>query len=125
MKKDDLLKQLIRAYERLEEALGVPLSETLALDGTIQRFEFTFELAWKTLRLFLEDQGIICNSPKMCLKEAFKIGWIENEESWLSLMKARNMTSHVYNEELAMEVYHTIKKGHQQIRDVIGVLTAC
>ena len=122
MKKDNLLTQLANADKRLQEALETPLSETLALDGTIQRFEFTFELAWKTLKTFLEDQGLICRSPKACLKEAFKMGWIDDEESWISLLQARNMTSHVYNEEMAVEIYEVIKNNHAHIQTLITEL---
>jgi len=112
MKKNKQFKQLDSAYGRLQEALAVPLTEPLALDGTIQRFEFTFELAWKTLKTFLADQGIICNSPKSCLQEAFTMGWLSDEENWLALFQARNLTSHVYNEEMAMDIYATIKEHH-------------
>jgi len=112
MEMNKLLTQLERAYERLQEAAGTLIEAPLALDGTIQRFEFTFEIAWKTLKAYLEDQGIICHSPKGCLREAFRIGWIDEEEPWLSLLQARNMTSHVYNEEMAMDIYKEIKKNH-------------
>jgi len=122
MKKNKLLKQLIQACERLQEALAVPLTETLALDGTIQRFEFTFELSWKALKAFLDDQGILCNSPKSCLKEAFKMGWLADEEKWLALFQARNMTSHVYNEKMAMDIYSVIKEHHGLFNELIGVL---
>lgn len=122
MKKDKLLTQFADANKRLQEALETPLTETLALDGTIQRFEFTFELAWKTLKAFLEDQGIICRSPKACFKEAFKMGWIEDEESWISLLQARNMTSHVYSEGMAVEIYESIKENHYQIQALIALL---
>ncbi|MBE9541250.1 MAG: nucleotidyltransferase substrate binding protein [Proteobacteria bacterium] len=122
MKKDNLLKQFTDAYKRLQDALGVPLTMPLALDGTIQRFEFTFELGWKTLKTFLEDQGIVCYSPKNCLKEAFKMEWIDNEDDWLSLLKARNMTSHVYSEEMATEIYKTIKNNHNLFHALISAL---
>ncbi len=122
MKKDKLLTQFSDASKRLQDALETPLTEALALDGTIQRFEFTFELAWKTLKAFLEDQGIICRSPKSCFKEAFKMGWIEDEERWISLLQARNMTSHVYNEEMAVEIYETIKDNNYLIQALIAVL---
>ncbi len=122
MKKDKLLTQFADANKRLQEALDTPLTEALALDGTIQRFEFTFELAWKTLKAFLEDQGIICRSPKACFKEAFKMDWIDNEESWISLLQARNMTSHVYSEEMAVEIYETVKDNNYQIQALIAEL---
>ena len=49
MKKSELLEQLQHAYDRLQDALRVSLEQELSIDGTIQRFEFTFELTWKTL----------------------------------------------------------------------------
>ncbi|MEW6102659.1 MAG: HI0074 family nucleotidyltransferase substrate-binding subunit [bacterium] len=98
MKRDNLSKQLKDAYERLKEALAIPLSESpLALDGTIQRFEFTFELCWKTLKAILDDEGTVCYSPKSCLKEAF----------------------HLYNENIALGIYKTIKERHYLIDSLI------
>ncbi len=124
MKKDKRLTQFSQAHGRLEEALAMPLSQPLVLDGTIQRFEFTFELAWKTLKVFLEDQGIQCQSPKGCLREAFRLGWIaaEDEEKWLALLQARNMTSHVYNEKMALEIYQTIKKHACLFNQLLKIL---
>jgi len=122
MEKSRFLKQLEQAYSRLQEAVAVPLDEALALDGTIQRFEFTFEIAWKTLKVYLEDQGIIAHSPKGCLREAFKLGWIAAEEPWLAVLQARNMTSHVYNEEMAMDIYKEINKNHHIFRSLIDTL---
>lgn len=122
MRMNKLLTQLERAYERLQEAAGTPIEDPLALDGTIQRFEFTFEIAWKTLKAYLEDQGIVSHSPKGCLREAFRVGWIGQEEPWLSLLQARNMTSHVYNEEMAMDIYREIKKNHPVFQTLIDKL---
>jgi len=58
----------------------------------------------------------------MCLKEAFKIGWIKDEEGWLTLLQARNMTSHVYNEHMAIDIYKEIKKYHNLIHSIMHVL---
>lgn len=122
MKMNRRLAQFERSYERLQEAVNIPLDQPLALDGTIQRFEFTFEIAWKTVKAYLEDQGIVCYSPKTCLKEAFLMNWIGEEEPWLSLLQARNMTSHVYNEEIAMDIYKEIKKNYQIFEILINRL---
>ena len=122
MQKDRFLAQFAHAYARLQEALGTPLDEALALDGTIQRFEFTFEIAWKTLKAYLEDQGIIAHSPKDCLKEAFRIGWIAEEKPWLTLLQARNMTSHVYNEKMVMDIYIEIQKNHSIFQTLLNTL---
>ncbi len=119
MKKDERLQQLTNAYQRLQESLEFPLSEPLVLDAVIQRFEFTFELAWKTLKILLEDEGILCHSPKSCFKEAFKIGWIDDEDRWIGLLKARNMTSHVYDEGMATDIYKTVKDRHYLFESLI------
>ncbi|MBW1937113.1 MAG: nucleotidyltransferase substrate binding protein [Deltaproteobacteria bacterium] len=116
------MAQLERAYTRLQEALEIPLSEPLALDGTIKRFEFTFEIAWKALKTYLETEGIIARSPRGCLREAFRIGWIHEEGPWLSLLQARNMTSHVYSEEMAMEIYREVQRNHSVIEALIRLL---
>jgi nucleotidyltransferase substrate binding protein (TIGR01987 family) len=50
------------------------------------------------------------------------MGWIDDEESWISLLQARNMTSHVYNEEMAVEIYEVIKNNHAQIQTLITEL---
>ncbi|MBX6423899.1 nucleotidyltransferase substrate binding protein [Thermosulfurimonas sp. F29] len=78
MKKTEVylaLERLKEAASRLEEALP-RVKDDLDRDGVIQRFEFTFELFWKTLKFILEYQGISCTSPRQCLKEAFKMGLI-------------------------------------------------
>ena len=74
-------------------------------DAAIQRFEFTVELAWKTIQHFLREQKIICRSPKECLKEAFKLGLIEDDTRWLTMFDDRNLTVHTYDEKTAEHVY--------------------
>lgn len=78
-------------------------------DGFIQRFEFTYELAWKTTKVFLEDNGIVdINSPKAAIKEAYAQKLISNEKNWLLMLNDRNMTSHTYKEEIAAEIAQRI-----------------
>ena len=96
--------QFASAAARLREALDdyrqTPLSSVR--DGVIQRFEFTAELAWKTMREYLLDQGYAeINSPKAVM--------IEDADGWIKLMTDRNMTSHVYNEETAEEIFKRIE----------------
>lgn len=98
------------AYDRLSEgALKFDKTDDLQRDGLIQRFEFTFELAWKTLKSIFEDEGLTgLNSPKTVLREAFSAGLIENEELWLLMLNDRNSTSHIYSEKLAIEICNNI-----------------
>ena len=95
-RKEDLTK----AIERLREALQEPETD-LVIDGVLHRFEFTFELAWKTMKDYLEYQGITgkIGSPREIIKEAFSAGVIENGETWIDMMLSRNALAHLYDEE--------------------------
>ena len=100
-----LIKNLEKANKKLKEAAKFNPSR-MNKDATVQRFEFTFELAWKTIREYLIDQGIRnCNSPKSCIREAARLDVIDNPEEWIEYLKSRNFTVHAYNEEIADEVY--------------------
>ncbi|MGA2669646.1 MAG: HI0074 family nucleotidyltransferase substrate-binding subunit [Ignavibacteria bacterium] len=102
------LQQYTNAIRKLDEGTSSAIDE-LDKDGVIQRFEFTIELLWKMLKLYLEDQGIICNTPKECLKAAFRIGLIDNEEAFLNMLQDRNKMSHLYSKEESEEIYERIK----------------
>lgn len=88
-------------------------TDDLLRDGVIQRFEFTFELAWKTLKAVFEDEGLIgLNSPKTVLREAFAAELIKEDELWLAMLNDRNSTAHIYNEQLAIEICHNIQEKY-------------
>lgn len=95
------------ALERFRQALAEPHT-TLVRDATIKRFEFTFELAWKTIQRYLRSQGIVCNSPKDCLRQAFVFQWIRDNPHWLRMIEDRNMTVHTYDEETATRIYKNL-----------------
>ncbi len=99
------LKNLGNALSRLKEALQEPES-AIVMDATIQRFEFSYELMWKTLKNFLEDiHGIRVVSPRQVFKEAYRLSLIEQEDLFLEMIHSRNLLSHTYNEELASDIY--------------------
>lgn len=84
-------------------------------DGMIQRFEFTYELAWKTTKEYLEDIGLADrNSPKAVIQEAYAQKLITNEKTWILMLRDRNMTSHIYKQELAEEIAERIKNDYIQ-----------
>jgi len=89
------LRQLTRFIEKGE------LNE-LEQQGLIQSFEYTYELAWNTIKDFFEDQGEsgILGS-RDAFRLAFKRGLIENGETWMEMIKSRIQTSHTYNEDVA------------------------
>ncbi len=101
-----------RAVRRLGEALAEPEANRLAIDGTIQRFEFSFELFWKLLAKLLLTQGAEVTLPREALERAYAAGWIDEENLWLNMLADRNRTSHLYKEELAREVYGRIRRYH-------------
>ncbi len=88
------LTQLGKLLERLEQALAESPDNPLLVDASIQRFEFTIELFWKTFRHLLALEGKETFSPKESLQAAYQLGWIRNEAAWLGMLKDRNLTSH-------------------------------
>lgn len=112
---------LENAFKRLEEALQENETE-LAIDGTLHRFEFTFELAWKTMKDYLEYQGVIehTGSPREVIKVAFKQGLIEDGEGWIDMMLSRNSLSHLYDENKSRKIYDLIKNQYiDLLKDVL------
>ena len=104
-------ENLKKATNKLNEALRGDASD-LEIDGILHRFEFTFELAWKTMKDCLEEQGIVgkIGSPREIIKEAFSAGLIDNGEVWMDMMLSRNELSHLYDEETSREIYDNIKE---------------
>ena len=101
------------AFARLEAALEQdPRTTDLVVDGTIQRFEFAFELAWKLMQALLKVHGIEAASPRAAIKEAFRAGWLPDGEGWIDMLEDRNKTSHLYDETAAQAVYDKIKRQH-------------
>jgi nucleotidyltransferase substrate binding protein (TIGR01987 family) len=119
----DSVASLESALDRLEEALAIPIdTQPIALDGTIQRFEFCYELVWKTMQRFARFVGFDPRSPRDAFRVAYKQGWIEDEDLWLSMLRDRNLTSHTYKIDLALEIYGRIKAYHPEMKRIAGVL---
>jgi len=96
------------ALDKLEEGVEEAQNE-LDRDGVIQRFEFTFELSWKALKLILEYEGFDCRSPRSCIKEAFRRDIIVDSELYLDMLEDRNRSSHIYDEQTSLEIFEHIK----------------
>lgn len=105
------LKKLESAFVRLKEGVETAKDE-LGEDGVIQRFEFTFELFWKTLRIFLRDKGIEAGTPRDAFKEAFRLEWLNEEEPFLDMLEDKNKTSHIYDREASREIFKRIKENY-------------
>ena len=102
----------LQAFQTLVE--GVELAQERELSkleqqGLIQGFEFTHELAWNVLKDYLEEQGFVgIIGSKNATREAFKNGLITDGEAWMDMIKARNLTSHTYNTEIARSIVNNI-----------------
>lgn len=109
-------ENFIAAYRRLAEGVEIYTqdpSNTIVRDGLIQRFEFTFELAWKTIKAVYEEEGLsTTSSPKPILREAYAEGLIHDEQLWLDMLEDRNAVSHIYKEEIAADVCADIKERY-------------
>ena len=96
-----------QAVFRLEQACLQEENEFIR-DSVIQRFEFCYELAWKMLKLKLEDEGFEVNTPKGTIRAAVSSGIIFDGLQWTELHRMRNQTSHTYDETLAIKVYRFV-----------------
>ena len=117
MKKPARWKQRLSDFEKalakLEEALTGKSFKELEKDGVIQRFEFTVELAWKTMQDYLEDQGReIIGGPKKVIKQAFSDGIIKNGDAWIQMLEDRNLMSHLYDRKTSDKIFENIQKKH-------------
>ena len=97
-------KALLTLSEATELADARVLSN-LEQQGLIQGFEFTHELAWNVLKDYLEEQGFVgIIGSKNATREAFSNGLIADGQFWMDMIKARNLTSHTYNTDIAQNI---------------------
>ena len=117
MSLEDRLSEFKKCLKKFEEVLSLEKNDVVR-DSAIKRFELCFELSWKTLKDFLEKEGILCRSPRSCLKEAFSMGLIQNEDEWLSILEDRNLSVHTYDETLAEELYDRLLNHLKAMKDL-------
>lgn len=122
-KREELVRQLTGAAERFEEVLKKAKND-IVRDSAIQRFEFTYELAWKAMKAYLEEKGVKeLYSPKDVIKGAYQNKIIDNDPVWLEMVDTRNMTSHIYKEEMAEKVYAKLPSYLPLIKKLINQLS--
>jgi nucleotidyltransferase substrate binding protein (TIGR01987 family) len=105
------------AFSQLENAVQQSHIRTLSdleNQGLIQAFEFTHELAWNTLRDYFIDQGSndLITGSRDASREAFNKGLIEDGDTWMEMIKSRNLTSHTYNLKVSQEIVQKIKSQY-------------
>lgn len=95
------------ALQRLMEALAKP-EDSIVRDACIQRFEFTFEMAWKAIQESALAEGVECASPRESFRVAFRLGLVGRDPRWMAMVEDRNRTSHTYDEEVAQTIYRVL-----------------
>jgi nucleotidyltransferase substrate binding protein (TIGR01987 family) len=96
------------------------------VQGLIQCFEYTFELAWKTMKDYLEQEGFEVKSPRSAIQTAFQIQLITDGHTWIDALNKRNLMAHTYDEEVAKEAEELIKqKYYPAIKELLIKLEEC
>lgn len=111
-----------KAFLQLKTAIDkIDSLDDLAKEGMVQRFEYTYELAWKTQKDFIESKGEPEKYQKDVLKKAFQLDIINNGEIWLEMLSKRNLMAHTYNETIFKEVVRDIvTMYYPEIEKLIG-----
>lgn len=119
MTQDIRWQQRFSNYRRALAQLGRFIEQKelneLEKQGLVQAFEYTHELAWKTLSDFLQSRGSTeIFGSKDAAREAFRLGLIEDGEVWMEMVKSRNLSSHTYNEETTQQIITAIHQHYYQ-----------
>jgi nucleotidyltransferase substrate binding protein (TIGR01987 family) len=102
-----------KAFNQFEEAIKAYANlSDLEKEGLVQRYEYTFELAWKTLKDYLESKGVVVSFPRDVLKEAFAAQVIQDGEIWIEMLNSRNLMAHTYEEAIFNQVVDNINKKY-------------
>lgn len=112
-----------RAFVLLRDALenGPDCLNQLEKEGVIQRFEFSFELAWKTLKDYMEEDGFVFATitPRQVLKDAFAAKILKDGQVWIDMLDHRNLLSHTYN---LVKFEEAVKAVHDRYLDAFDHL---
>ena len=114
-----------RAFQQLEKACQIKQPSDTERAGLIQFFEIAFELAWKTLKDYLESQGFQVNSPRETIKQAFQSEVIQEGHIWMEALEDRNLTTHTYDEATSLKVEKLIKEKYFfRLKELYQILQA-
>lgn len=107
-----------KAMLQLDAAVAKGEYSDLERQGLIQCFEYTIELAWKTLKDLLNANGYEeVKSPQEVVKQAFHDGLLPDGNAWIEMLDSRNETSHTYNEETALKISNNIRNKYYPLLD--------
>ncbi|MCX6119538.1 MAG: HI0074 family nucleotidyltransferase substrate-binding subunit [Proteobacteria bacterium] len=111
-------QSLLNALAALDRSLAQPENE-FTRNSSIQCFEFTLELVWKTLKRVLEIYGIEVSNSRDSFRSAVKIKVISDPTTWFKYIELRNLSSHTYKEEIAIKIYRELSEFSHNVKDVV------
>lgn len=118
-KKETRLNQRFSNFEKtvklFERTLQIANPSEAEKAGLVQFYEMSFELAWKILKDKLESEGFIVKSPRDAIKTAYQAEYIDNGHAWPDALNDRNLTAHIYDEEVSEEIIYKIRTQYFQI----------
>jgi nucleotidyltransferase substrate binding protein (TIGR01987 family) len=116
-------QNLRRAYSLYDEGARAARLNRLEKEGLIQRFEYTFELSWKTMKDYLEGKGIDAAYPRDVIRSAFAFGLIGQGEVWIEMLERRNLLSHTYDEKSFEAAFDLVRGSfHESISELMRKL---
>lgn len=101
--------QFEKAFLLLQDTIAIEKPSVAERGGLIQFFEMAFELSWKLLKDFEQAEGFQVKSPRDAIKQAFQSNLVSAGHDWMDALEDRNLTSHTYNEETALEIERKIR----------------
>ena len=100
--------QLTEAVEKIDEL------SVLEKEGLIQRYEYTFELSWKTLKDYIESKGLTEKFPRDVIKKSFQYDLIDDGEVWMDMLEKRNLMAHTYDEAIFAQTLDLVTSSYYQ-----------
>ena len=97
-----------KSYLNLNKAFEIENPSKVEKAGIIQFYEMAFELAWKVMKDYLEEQGYVVRSPREAIKQAFSFGLVDDAYEWIDALHDRNLMTHTYDEGTADRVVYSI-----------------
>lgn len=98
-----------KALTQLQKFIDKGELSELEAQGLVKAFEYTYELAWNTIKDFLEFSGQSdIYGSRDAIRKGFQLGLITDGEGWMDMLKSRNQTSHIYNEDTARQINNAV-----------------
>tara|TARA_Y100000590_G_C15732923_1_gene1017659 strand:+ start:104 stop:508 length:405 start_codon:yes stop_codon:yes gene_type:complete len=112
---------LEKALKSLKDGLSESIQTDLQRDGIIQRFEYTFELSWKSIRSLLIALGRneVSSSPRPLFRDALEENLIDHFDRWLGFLEARNQTAHTYSDKNAEAVFKKAQEFPEEVESLL------